>query len=215
MATTWVKSAGISVFPNRQEPDAQCVVEGLLEQQPWRREISWPEQFAGGIAHRLDISTSGALVVADSLEELTTLRGWFAEKRLRKVYRLRTHKQVPWSQNQCDRSIAHDRRRKRRMIVQRSEQTPHRGRWYPALTRFRRVNEGLFEAEMRTGVMHQIRVHAAFLGIALAGDRLYGGGERGDIPGEGTFCLHHVGMVGPQGFRTDPIALPPWAISGS
>ena len=29
---------------------------------------------------------------------------------------------------------------------------------------------------MRSGVMHQIRVHAAFLGVALLGDRRYGGG---------------------------------------
>ena len=56
---------------------------------------------------------------------------------------------------------------------------------------------------MRTGVMHQIRVHAAFLGLALAGDRLYGGGP-------GGFRLHHVGLSGGR-WSTSSVPLPAWA----
>jgi len=100
----------------------------------------------------------------------------------------------------------------RRMVVQRGRSTPHRGRWYSAETRFRRVAGPLFEARMRTGVMHQIRVHAAFVGIPLLGDRIYGGGATpADAPGGVTFFLHHLGISGPEGLHTDSVPLPSWA----
>ena len=202
MATTVRKSAGISVFPRRDDPTADCVLHQLLADAPWRGEVPWPEGFDGGIAHRLDISTSGALLVADTVEELVTFRRWFADKRFRKVYRLLGAKAVSWDTNRCDRAIAHDKRRKRRMVVQRGANTPHRGRWYPAKTDFRRLEGGLFEATMQTGVMHQIRAHAAFVGIALAGDGLYGGGPTpawfpaGTRFGVGAFDLVNDGRWG-------------------
>ena len=59
---------------------------------------------------------------------------------------------------------------------------------------------------MTTGVMHQVRVHAAFVGIPILGDRRYGGGPEVD----GGFRLHHRGFVGPDGLHTDPIPEPSW-----
>jgi 23S rRNA-/tRNA-specific pseudouridylate synthase len=59
---------------------------------------------------------------------------------------------------------------------------------------------------MSTGVMHQIRVHAAFLGVPLAGDARYGGGRTDD-----GFHLHHVGFTGP-GLRTEDVPCPTWAL---
>ena len=101
-----------------------------------------------------------------------------------------------------DRPIAHDRRKKRRMVVQRGPDTPHRGKWYPARTTFRKLgivgpDRTAWEAVIHTGVMHQVRVHAAFVGIALAGDPIYGGGAPlGENPAA-PFRLHHVGLQGP------------------
>ena len=104
------------------------------------------------------------------------------------------------------------------MDVRRGQDTPHRGRWLPASTALRRVGAGgglgLWEAVITTGVMHQIRVHAAFVGLALAGDRLYGGGAPLDaavVPGlpDGVpFLLHHVGLQG------EDLAPPPCALPG-
>jgi 23S rRNA-/tRNA-specific pseudouridylate synthase len=98
------------------------------------------------------------------------------------------------------------------MVVQRGQQTPHRGRWLPAETHFRWLGQagdfGCWEARMRTGVMHQIRVHAGFAGLALAGDRRYGGGPEVDSF-SAHFALHHVGLRGP-GLRPPPVPLPGW-----
>ena len=213
MATTVNKPAGVSVFPRRDDPAADSVLAWLLRDQPWRAEVEWPEGFEGGIAHRLDNATSGAILVADSLDELAQLRGWFREHRLTKRYLLLAGRDVAWDQNMCEKPLAHHPRRRDRMVVQRGRNTDHRGKWYPARTEFRRIRGRLFEATMTSGVMHQIRVHAAFVGIPLAGDRLYGGAAAGEGCGPELFCLHHAGLAGPAGFRTDPVPPPAWAQS--
>ena len=205
MATTAYKPASIPVFPPHADPEGACVLKTLFCAQPWRAERSWPEGFAGGIAHRLDVHTSGAILVADTPEELAGLRQLFRARALTKTYRLLTSRDVPWAENGCQRPIAHDRRKRNRMIVQRGPRTPHRGKWTDAETQFRRLHGRLFEARMTTGVMHQIRVHAAFLGIPLLGDRVYGTG------GGDHHHLHHVGLQGPDGLQTDPVPMPEWA----
>jgi 23S rRNA-/tRNA-specific pseudouridylate synthase len=144
--------------------------------------------------------------VAVDLDDLARLRELFREKRLIKTYRLVVAREPRWDTNSTDRPIAHDARRRSRMIVRRGPDTPHRGRWMEAETEFRRLAGPLFEAVIRTGVTHQIRVHAAFLGIPLAGDPVYGGATAADQP----FRLHHVGFVGP-GVRTEPVEAPDWA----
>lgn len=203
------KPSGLHVFAPHADPEGDCLARRLIASQPWRAEVAWPDGFAGGIAHRLDGPTSGAVWVADDLDELAQMRAWFAAGLLVKTYRFEASKDVPWSRHAVDRPIAHDRARVARMVVQRGAETPHRGRWFPAHTEVERVAGRLWEARITTGVTHQIRVHAAFLGLALRGDRLYGGGA--PLDGPAPFRLHHVGLVGPGGVATAPVPLPAWA----
>lgn len=211
MPTTLEKPAGLSVFPLHTDPGSDCMLRRLLADAPEKNTLPWPAGFAGGIAHRLDIPTSGALWVADDPAELAHIREAFASGSLRKTYRFVAAGEVPWQSHSIDRALAHDRRKRRRMIVERGASTPHRGRWLPARTHFRRIEGPLWEAVIETGVMHQIRVHAAFLGLPLLGDPLYG---RGAVPREvgpgAVFLLHHLGLSG-AGLRTDPVELPAWA----
>jgi 23S rRNA pseudouridine1911/1915/1917 synthase len=187
------------------------VLRQLLDSQPWRAAVRWPDGFAGGISHRLDNSTSGALWLADDLTELTLMRAAFSGGELTKIYLMVAGKDVPWHSNECDRAIAHDRRRKRRMIVQRGKSTPHRGKWYPANTRFERLKGRVWRVCITTGVTHQIRVHAAFLGIPLAGDAIYGGGPaHAAATASAPFLLHHEGLRGPGDLMTQPVAPPQW-----
>lgn len=198
------------MFPLASAPDADCLLRRLLADEPWRADVPWPDGFAGGIAHRLDNATSGAVAVARDPEALRHLRALFASRSLTKRYLLWTARSVPWDEHVCERPIAHARGHRGRMVVQRGQSTPHRGRWQEARTAFRRVSVHVFEARMRTGVRHQIRLHAAFLGIALAGDRRYGGGPPPPWA-EAEFALHHVGFTGP-GARTEPVPTPAWTV---
>lgn len=206
------------MFPPHVDPGGDCVLRRLLAVQPDRAAIQWPEGFEGGILHRLDTSTSGAVAFARDPEELARVRALFAAHRLMKSYRMRVARVPDWAVNHCERPIAHHPKRRDRMVVQRGPHTPHRGRWYPAATFFRRVDRSgdRVDASIATGVMHQIRVHAAFLGIPLLGDALYGGGPTPpDAPAGVAFFLHHAGFAGESDDGVEvvsaPVPAPAWA----
>ncbi len=202
------KPAGLPVFPPHRDPDGPSLSRWLLEHFP-DQDQTFPGGFAGGLAHRLDTSTSGVVLAARCPSDLSRARQAFAAGALHKSYRFLTHKTVTWTQHHVTTPLAHHPRRRDRMVQQRSANTAHRGRWYSADTRFRQVEGGRWEAVITTGVMHQIRVHAASVGLALTGDRIYGGGAE---PPEGApesvgFALHHVGLTVPG--LVSPILQPP------
>jgi 23S rRNA-/tRNA-specific pseudouridylate synthase len=189
------KPAGLSVFPLHEDPASDCLLARLIvaapEQASALPEDVDPIRWGGGILHRLDRWTSGLVIAARSPKAFRVGRAAFTSHRLEKVYRFRSAAQPSWHENRIDAPLAHDRRKRSKMVWKRGQRTAHRGRWYPAETAFRRLEDGddytLWEATMSTGVMHQIRVHAAAVGIPLLGDRLYGGAAH---PGERYF-LHH------------------------
>ena len=75
------------------------------------------------------------------------------------------------------------------MVWQRGRETKHRGQWRAASTEVTRLDSTLWRAQITRGARHQIRLHAASVGLPLRGDRLYGGG------GDGRFFLHHLGLT--------------------
>ncbi len=206
------KGAGEPVFPLHADPSRPSLLGRWLAASPGQADLAWPQGFEGGIAHRLDNATSGIVVACTSLAALAELRTSFATGALRKRYRLVSRRQVPWREHVVDRPIAHDRRRRARMVVQRGRSTPHRGRWFPAHTELRWLEPSCWEAVITTGVTHQVRVHAAFVGLALAGDGLYGGGALPPdlgAPSGARFLLHHERIAGP-GWSSPTLTVPAW-----
>jgi 23S rRNA pseudouridine1911/1915/1917 synthase len=194
------KPAGIDVFPPHDAPDGDCVLSRLMALGLVCADQDWPVGFEGGIAHRLDRPTSGLLLVAQDVDALVALRARFAGGALQKTYLFLSRRDVPWDEHETSASLAHDPRHKGRMVVERGTNTPHRGRWLSAQTAFLRRGTGadglaLWQAQMRTGVTHQIRAHAASIGLALAGDRRYGGGPT-PASFQADFALHHCAVDG-------------------
>jgi len=106
---------------------------------------------------------------------------------------------APGEGGEVDIPIAHHPKNPRRMVACAEEEEAARLKAREALTRYRVLERlgdfALLEAEIPTGVMHQIRVHLAAIGAPVAGDALYGGPP---IPGLTRHFLHAAELEFPH-----------------
>ena len=134
----WNKKSGIPVFPLHNDPSRPCVLYEVKEYAPQLNDIQ-NERFECGIAHRLDIPTSGAIYIAKNTLYLETLRSLFASKQLLKIYYfLSSQSKVEYIS--CDLPIGHHPKNKRKMIVKKTYRC--RGKRYPAQTSFQLIGVG-------------------------------------------------------------------------
>lgn len=141
------------------------------------------------VPHRLDRDTSGIQIIALTADAYSQWRARFQSGQMTKRY-------LAWVWGEPEReswtarwSIAHDSQDASRMVVPGSA-VRHRPPILEAHTEFRvktkRAGMALLEATCRTGVTHQVRVHAAESGLPLVGDRLYDSDlERRPLPKPG------------------------------
>ncbi|HWQ03037.1 MAG TPA: RluA family pseudouridine synthase [Candidatus Nitrosotenuis sp.] len=128
-----------------------------------------------GIVHRLDINTSGALVVARHDAAHRHLAAQFQARTVEKIYVALVHGRVPHDSGTIALRISRDLIRRTRMTTRRVE-----GR--DALTEWRVLarwnNFTLLAIRLHTGRTHQIRVHFSAIGCPVVGDVLYGAPRR-------------------------------------
>lgn len=121
--------------------------------------------------HRLDLGTSGVLVVATRRKAESELRRQFQERLTRKVYLARVAGSMDRDEGVVDLPLVCDWPNRPRQMV-----CPATGK--PALTEYRVLErDGLTTLVLllpRTGRSHQLRVHMASLGHPIVGDNLYG-----------------------------------------
>ncbi|MBX2869704.1 MAG: RluA family pseudouridine synthase [Acidiferrobacterales bacterium] len=141
---------------------------GLIEAlRKLRPELAFIE-----LVHRLDRETSGCLMLAKSRSALLALQQQLASERtVRKHYLALVMGNTPDSfRNGTPLKQTRNDEDHKRVVAFEDGQ--------PALTLFqsRQQYEGaaLLEADLKTGRMHQARVHACHAGFPIAGDRLYG-----------------------------------------
>lgn len=161
------KPAGVPGHPNHLE-ERSTITHWAFEKYP-ATMTEFPEIQPTLTPHRLDTDTSGVLIVALTKKAFAKWRERFHGKEIRKRYLAWCHGETVEDEWTVDQPIG-KADAKRRCVDPKSP--------YEAITVFRvlKREKGMFlvEASCRTGVTHQVRVHAAHSGHPLVGDGLYG-----------------------------------------
>jgi 23S rRNA pseudouridine1911/1915/1917 synthase len=164
------KPAGMTVHPGVNN-ETGTLVSAMLARWPQVAQMQIEEKRAG-IVHRLDKDTSGLIVVALTDPARVALTAQFSERTVEKRYIALLERRPDTTTGRIDAPIARDPDQRKRMAVVRHGK--------PAVTEFTIIEDGfsgdqaLIEAHILTGRTHQIRVHMAFIGCPIVGDRVYG-----------------------------------------
>ncbi len=126
------------------------------------------------LVHRLDVGTSGVVLLAKSDAAHRALSRAFQSRVARKTYRALAWGHLTPARGLYDDSLGRDPKDGRRMRV--------RADGKPSATRYETVARLPSVTDLRlfpeTGRTHQIRIHLSAHGHPIVGDDLYGGGTR-------------------------------------
>jgi 23S rRNA pseudouridine955/2504/2580 synthase/23S rRNA pseudouridine1911/1915/1917 synthase len=124
--------------------------------------------------HRLDRDTSGVILFARTEEAHRALSAQFEDRDVHKTYHAILAGMPTWDERTADAPLLPDGDRRHRTLVDAGNGKPARTH-FRVLQRLKRF--ALVEASPETGRTHQIRAHAAVLGVPIAVDALYGDGK--------------------------------------
>ncbi len=169
------KPAGLLTSPDRYDPLRPNLMKllhaGIAAAKPWAREL---QLVYLSNAHRLDFETSGIILLAKNKPALVALANLFSAGKPLKRYIALVQGEGLQNKFQVDAKLAPHPVRTGVMRVD-----PKNGKrsvtQFEVLENYARFSYALLQCEPLTGRTHQIRVHAAHVGLALVGDELYGG----------------------------------------
>ena len=168
------KEPGVVVHPAAGHQGG-TLVNGLLARFPEIAEVGDPER--PGIVHRLDVGTSGLLVVARTQTAYDSLVEQLSEHDVERRYIALAWGRFDAPVGTVDAPIGRDPRDPLRMAVVATgkEARTH----FRVEQSFTEPEVSLVTCELETGRTHQIRVHLAAIGHPVVGDGTYGGRRPG------------------------------------
>lgn len=127
-----------------------------------------------GIVHRLDRATSGVIIAAKNSGALTKLQKQFSQRKTKKIYTAVVEGVPGQTEALIDVPI------ERNPAKPQTFKVSFKGK--PAQTEYRVIKKlskgdkqfSLLELKPFTGRTHQLRVHLAYIGHPIVGDRIYG-----------------------------------------
>jgi 23S rRNA pseudouridine1911/1915/1917 synthase len=182
------KPPGVPTEPTR-DPARPSVVSRL------RAALGLPAEAFLQVPHRLDVDTSGVLLVARDRATLAALGEAFRSRAIEKTYLAVVHGRPEPGEGTWSSFLA---------PVERSARATRHGSvragGKKAVTDYRVLrgdgDRSLVQCRPRTGRTHQLRVHLAEAGHPIVGDELYGA-PRGEHARVGRFLLHAWRLVLP------------------
>lgn len=135
-----------------------------------RRESQWPDAH---LLHRLDLETSGILLIAQDNEQAKFYQPKLAQLMHRKKYRAIIHGEPSWQalEYQNYLNTQKDSEIRCQMHPVKEGQGKHSETHFSVLAKANGFS--LIECELLTGRKHQIRAHLSELGHPIVGDKIY------------------------------------------
>lgn len=180
------KPIGLVVQPTADNLD-NTLVNGLLYQ--FGNSLPDPyDELRPGIVHRLDKDTSGLMVIAKTTRAYFALVEMFKNHKLEKHYLTIVHG-VPDNFGEIDRPIGRDPNNRTKMKVTNKNSKD-------AYTSFSVIKDlgdlALLDVNIKTGRMHQIRVHLSYINHPVVGDLVYGHKNKWNV---NTQLLHSNRLI--------------------
>jgi len=179
------KPAGLPVQPGNRSELGSLLDLLCMYLTPAKQDPDGPQPFAASPVHRLDIETSGVLIIAKTRRAAREISRALAEGEAKKTY-LAVVDGVPGSRSgTIDVPLTIEKGESSRAVPDRAGQ--------PAVTHFSVIRElqggrALLEIRIETGRTHQIRAHMQSAGHPVSGDPVYGNDRGGDR--QGRMLLH-------------------------
>ena len=166
------KPAGMVVHPSIGH-ESGTLVNAVLHHCPELEGVGGERR--PGIVHRLDMDTSGLIVVAKNDKALQYLQAQFKERTVDKLYLALVDGQVNPPEALVDAPIGRDPRQRKKMAV---IPMHYSAKSRPAQTYYQTKisfdDHTLLQCTLYTGRTHQIRVHLQYIGFPIVGDKVYG-----------------------------------------
>lgn len=147
-----------------------------------------------GIVHRIDMDTSGLLMVAKNDLAHESLVNQLVAKTVTRKYRAIVHGVIPHDYGTIEAPLGRDQKDRQSMAV--VDNGKHAVTHFNVLERFKDFS--FIECKLETGRTHQIRVHMKYIGYPLVGDPKYGPRKTLDLGGQAL----HAGILGFEHPRT-------------
>jgi 23S rRNA pseudouridine1911/1915/1917 synthase len=182
------KPAGIMVHSDGRSEE-KTLVDVLKEKYP---EIDGVGEMVedldrSGIVHRLDMDTTGCLIVCKNQKAFKKIKNAFQEKKVRKIYLAIVEGNIKEEIGVIDKPIARAKSDFRKKSIIDMYSKDFRGEEREAITRYKVLKRSpdkkftLLECYPETGRTHQIRVHLRGIRHPIIGDALYGSREGKDM----------------------------------
>jgi 23S rRNA pseudouridine1911/1915/1917 synthase len=165
------KPAGMVVHPSIGHPSG-TLVNAILGYAPGIEGVGGERR--PGIVHRLDKDTSGVILVVKNTRSYRFVQAQFRSRTIDKRYLALVIGSPPTPTGRIEAGIGRDPKHRQRMAVLDGERLSVR----QAISEYQTIESfdkfALVEVKPVTGRTHQVRVHMAFIGCPIVGDRLYG-----------------------------------------